>query len=594
MSMAFTPEAIQTLTVIVCCFGLLVFSRYPADAILVAGVALLALLNIITPAEALAGMSNEGMATVAVLFVVARGLAQTGVVGWVSNSLLGRPKNTAVAQFRLMLPVAAMSTMLNNTPVVAMMVPAVTDWAKRNNLNVSQLMMPLSYAAIVGGTCTLVGSSTNLVINGMLTTHSSDIGLNMFDLAWVGVPCVFVVIAFTIGFSRWLLPHRGEKDQQLFGDAREYIVEMEVEAESTLTGKTIEQAGLRQLPGMYLVEIDRDGRLITAVSPHEMLLAGDHLIFAGDVRSVVDLKNIHGLKVAEKQVFKLSSGAHSRCLVEVVISRNFPQLGKTIRDMRFRNIYSAAIIAVARDGERINTKIGDINLKPGDTLLLETHDRFVSQQRYSKNFLLVSEIENSRPVRHEQRNLAAAIMLAMVITVALGFLSMFKAAVLAAGLMIITRCVKVQDARESVNWQVVLVIAASIGLGGALEKTGAATIIAEFLIGLTANSPSGTLVALFILTAGFSAVISNLAAAVLIFPIAIAASQQLGVDILPFAVTLMIAASTCFATPIGYQTNLMVYGPGNYHFSDFMKIGLPLTVLVGITTVLVVPMVWPF
>ncbi|ARN72902.1 SLC13 family permease [Oceanicoccus sagamiensis] len=592
--MALTPEAFQTLAVIAFCFGLLVFSRYPADAILVAGVALLTLLNIITAEEALVGMSNEGMATVAVLFVVARGLAQTGVVGWVSNSLLGRPKNTAAAQLRLMLPVSAMSTVLNNTPVVAMMVPAVADWAKRNNLNVSQLMMPLSYAAIVGGTCTLVGSSTNLVINGMLTAHSGDTGLRMFDLAWVGVPCVIVVTAFTIAFSRWLLPHRGEKDQQLFGDAREYIVEMEIESDSPLVGKSIEEAGLRQLPGMFLVEIDRDGRLITAVAPNEMLLAGDHLIFAGDVRSVVDLKNIHGLKVAEKQVFKLNSGAHTRCLVEVVISRNFPQLGKSIKDMRFRNLYSAAIIAVARDGERIKTKIGDIYLKPGDTLLLETHDRFVNQQRYSKNFLLVSEIENSRPVRHEQRNLAAAIMLAMVISVAVGFLSMFKAALLAAGLMILTRCIKVQDARESVNWQVILVIAASIGLGGALEKTGAATVIAETMIGLTAHSPVGVLITLFVLTAAFSAVVSNLAAAVLIFPIAIAASQQLDVNLLPFAVTVMIAASACFATPIGYQTNLMVYGPGNYRFGDFMKIGLPLTVMVGITTVLVVPMVWSF
>ena len=175
--------------------------------------------------------------------------------------------------------------------------------------------------------------------------------------------------------------------------------------------------------------------------------------------------------------------------LKVVISRNFPQLGKSIRDMRFRNIYSAAIIAVARDGERINRKIGDIYLKPGDTLLLETHDRFVSQQRYSKNFLLVSEIENSRPVRHEQRNLAAAIMLAMVMTVALGFLTMFKAALVAAGLMIITRCVKVQDARESVNWQVVLVIAASIGLGGAFGKTGAATVIASHSLPLPLTRP---------------------------------------------------------------------------------------------------------
>ena len=592
--MALTPEAIQTLAIITACFGMLVFSRLPADAILISGVGLLLLLGIITAEEALVGMSNEGMATVAVLFIVARGLAQTGVVGWISHNLLGRPSNTAAAQLRLMLPVAGFSTILNNTPVVAMLVPAVSDWAKRNNLSVSQLMIPLSYAAIVGGTCTLVGTSTNLVISGMLTEQLGASRLAMFDLAWVGVPCVIVVVAFTIGFSRWLLPHRSDKNLPVFDDARQYIVEMEVEADSPLAGKSIEEAGLRQLPGMYLIEIDRDSRLITAVSPQETLRAGDHLIFAGDVRSVVDLKNIHGLKVAEKQVFKLDGSVNSRCLVEVVISPNFPSLGKTIRDLRFRNMFSAAIIAVAREGERIKTKIGDIELKPGDTLLLETHDGFVRQQRYSKNFLLVSEIENSRPVRHERRNIAAAILVAMVFCVTVGLLSMFKASMLAAGMMLITRCIKIQEARESVDWQVVLVIAASIGLGGALAKTGAATVMADAMVGLVAGSPMGTLVALFVLTAAFSAVISNLAAAVLLFPVAVAASQQLDASLLPFAVTLMIAASTCFATPIGYQTNLMVYGPGNYRFTDFMKIGIPLTVLVGVTTVLVVPMVWSF
>ncbi len=592
--MALTPEAIQTLLIITACFGLLVFSRFPADIILITGVSLLLLLGVITAEEALAGMSNEGMATVAALFIVARGLAQTGVVGWISQRLLGRPKNTAAAQLRLMLPVAGLSTLLNNTPVVAMMVPAVSDWAKRNNLSVSQLMIPLSYAAIIGGTCTLVGTSTNLVINGMLTDHLGSDGLAMFDLAWVGIPCVLVVIAFTMGFSRWLLPHCGETGHQVFEDARQYIVEMEIEMDSPLAGKSIEEAGLRQLPGMYLVEIDRDGRLITAVSPREVLREGDHLIFAGDVRSVVELKNIHGLRVAEKQVFKLNSGANSRCLVEVVISPNFPSLGQSIRDLRFRNQFAAAIIAVARDGERIKTKIGDIELKAGDTLLLETHDQFVSQQRYSKNFLLVSEIENSRPVRHEKRNIAAAIMLVMVFCATVGLLSMFKAAMLAAGMMMITRCLKIQEARQSIDWQILLVIAASIGLGGALGKTGAATVIADTLVGLAAGSSSGTLLTLFVLTAGFSAVISNLAAAVLVFPVAVAASQQLGVDLLPFTVTLMVAASACFATPIGYQTNLMVYGPGNYRFVDFMKIGIPLTVLVGVTTVLLVPMIWPF
>lgn len=592
--MDLTTEAIQTLSVLTLSFGLLVFSKRPPDAILLAGVALLMLLGVLSAEEALLGMSNEGMATVAVLFIVARGLAQTGVVGWISNHLLGRPKNTAVAQFRLMAPVAALSSLLNNTPVVAMMVPAVTDWAKRNNLSVSHLMIPLSYAAIIGGTCTMVGTSTNLIINGMLTDHLGHIALEMFDLAWVGIPCVIVVVTFTLGFSRWLLPNRGESENAVFDDARQYIVEMEVEENSPLSGKSIEDAGLRQLPGMYLIEIDRGGSLLTAVSPKEILRSDDHLIFAGDVKSVVDLKNIHGLKVAEKQVFKLGSGANARCLVEVVISPSFPSLGKTIRDLRFRNMYGAAIIAVARDGERIKTKIGDIILRAGDTLLLETHDHFVGQQRYSKSFLLVSEIENSRPVRHEKRNIAGGILLAMVFMVTVGLLSMFEAAVLAAGAMIVTRCLKIQDARQSINWEVLLVIAASIAMGGALEKTGAASVIANSVVGLSGSSPTAALVVLFVLTAGFSAVISNLAAAVLVFPIAVSLSQQLGVDLIPFAVTLMIAASACFSTPIGYQTNLMVYGPGNYRFMDFMKIGLPLTFFVGLATIIVVPVIWPF
>lgn len=589
--MAFGPEALQTLAVLGLCLSLLIFSRFSADAVLIGGLSLLLLLGVVEPAEALKGMANEGMATVAVLFIVARGLAQAGVVGWISNNLLGRPSNTTVAQLRLMLPVAGLSSILNNTPVVAMMVPAVSDWAKRNNLSVSQLMIPLSYAAMIGGTCTLVGTSTNLVVNGMLNDYLGAEPLSLFDLAWIGLPCVLVVVVFTVLFSRWLLPH-GSADKERFKDARQYVVEMEVEADSPLCGQSIEEAGLRQLPSMFLVEIERAERLITAVSPREILRAGDHLIFAGDVRSVVDLKNIHGLKVAEKQVFKLQSGANSRCLVEVVISPSFPSLGLSIRDSRFRNVYGAAIFAVARDGDTLKGKVGDILLKPGDTLLLETHDQFVSQQRYAKDFLLVSEIENSRPVRHEQRNTAAAIMVLMVLLVATGLLTMFKASLLAAGLMIATRCLRIEEARQSVNWEVLLVIVASIGLGGALDKTGAATVIAEAMVALSAGSAMATLAGVFVLTAAFSAVVSNLAAAVLMFPVAVAASEQLEVQLLPFAVTLMIAASSCFSTPIGYQTNLMVYGPGNYRFNDFVRIGLPLTVIVGLTTVALVPLIW--
>lgn len=590
--MALSLDAWITLAVIVGCLSALIFTRRPADMVLCGGVVILLLLDVLSPKQALVGMSNEGMITVGVLFIVAQALSETGVVSWISQNILGRPNSVVNAQFRLMTPVAIFSSILNNTPVVAMMVPAVRDWAKRNRLPASQLMIPLSYAAIIGGTCTLVGTSTNLVVNGMLLSHDQGSSLGMFDLAWVGLPCVVIVVAFTLIASRWLLPfHQGSVER--FGDTRQYIVEMLVEPGTPVVGQSIESAGLRQLPGMFLVEIVRGEQILTAVTPSEVLRADDRLVFAGDVRSVVDLKNIHGLKLAEDQAFKIGKGNHSRCLVEVVIAPNFPQLGRSIKEMRFRNKYGAAVIAVSRNGEQIKSRIGDIELVPGDTLLLEAHDEFVATQRYSRDFLLVSEIENSRPVRHEHRGIAAAIMVAMVATVALGWLSMLKAAFAAAALMVLTRCIRASNARRSVDWQVLLVIAASIALGGALEQTGAAAVIAEGIVGAAMGSPLATLAAVFAVTAMFSAVISNLAAAVIVFPIAVAASQQLDTSLLPFAVTVMMAASASFATPIGYQTNLMVYGPGDYRFADFVKIGLPLTVLVGLTTIAVVPLVWP-
>lgn len=581
-----------TATVMACCFAALIFTAIPADVILLAGVIVLLLGGVLDPAQALSGFSNEGLATVAMLFVVANGLTQTGVVNWLSDRLLGRPRNLSQAQLRLMLPVAGLSAFLNNTPVVAMMVPAVSDWAKRYKLPVSQLMMPLSYAAIIGGTCTLIGTSTNLVVNDMLHSHSGE-ALNVFDLAWIGVPCVAVVVVFVLLFSRRLLPTQGAEVAS-FEDERQYIVEMVVEPYSPLAGETIESAGLRNLPGLFLIEIERNERLLTAVAPSEMLCSGDHLIFAGNVDAVVDLQKIRGLKPAENQVFKLDGHRADRCLVEVVISNNFPLLGKTVKEGRFRNIYGAAIIAVARDGERLSGRVGDMELRPGDTVLLESDDEFEDRQRYSKDFLLVSRLNNSQNLRHEMRYFAALILLVTMTCVSMGWISMFKASVAAAAAMIIFRCTSIQAARRSIDWHILMVIGASIALGKAVEITGIAAWAGELVVSLADSSAYLCLALLFVVTAAFSALISNMAAAVLLFPVTVAVSELLGVDVTPFAVVLMLGASASFATPIGYQTNLMVYGPGGYHFNDFVRMGLPLTLIMGVVSVLLVPVFWPF
>lgn len=586
-------DAWLTLSIIIACFGALSLSRLPADVILLGGVGILLLLDVLTVESALVGFSNEGVATVGVLYIVAHALTAAGAVEWLSSGILGRPKSLKVAQLRLMIPVAFFSSLLNNTPVVAMMVPVVTDWSRRMNFPASQLMMPLSFAAIIGGMCTLIGTSTNLVINGMLTQLQLETQLGIFDPAWVGIPCVFAVVAFIVLTSNRLLPYKLGAARR-FEDTRQYTVEMIVESTSPLAGRSIEDAGLRHLPGLYLAEIVRGSRVITRVSPTVHLMAEDRLVFAGNVDAVVELKKITGLVSAEDQVFKLDQGVSERSLVEVVISPDFPLLGRSVRDGNFRKYYGAVIIAVSRDGAQIKQRIGDIELKPGDTLLLETNSEFFSKQRFARDFLVVSPVAEFHPVRHRKRWIAIVILLGMVASVSIGLLSMFKASMVAAVLMVMTGCCTINGARRSISWQVLAAIAASLALGKAMQDSGLADQIALGLVATAAGSPLATMLALFALTALFSALITNVAAAVLLFPIAVAASQDLGVSVIPYAITLMVAASASFSTPIGYQTNMMVWGPGEYRFVDFLKLGVPLTVVVGIVTLIVVPLVWPF
>lgn len=587
-------EAWITIGVITICFLTLVLTRWAADVVLMGGVTLLLVFGILSPEAALSGLANEGMVTVGVLFVVSAGLRETGAINWITDFLLGRPTSVASAQMRVMTPVAVMSAFLNNTPVVAMLIPAVSDWARKYQLSISKLLMPLSYAAIVGGTCTLIGTSTNLIINGLLIKESGTEGLTMFELAWIGVPCTVLAFIYVLTASKWLLPERKSAITQ-FSDVRQYTVEMMVESRSSIDGKSIEAAGLRQLSGLYLIEIERRGHILPAVSPKELLEGGDRLVFAGVVDSVVDLQKIRGLKPATDQVFKVNVPRPERSLIEAVISDTNPLLGKSVKEGKFRSHYNAAIIAVSRNGEQLRIKIGDIVLQPGDTLLLEAPGDFADHHRNSRDFFLVSQLLGSNPPRHDRALLSLSILVGMVLLVSFGVLSMLKAALLAAGLMIISRCLTGNIARRAVDWQVLIVIAASFGLGQALHQTGGADHLANKIIDIAGTGhPVIALAAVYFATALLTAMITNNAAAVLMFPVVLSMASSLGVSYMPFLIVLMVAASASFATPIGYQTNLMVFGPGGYHFSDYIRMGLPLTILVGCICLLIVPLIWPF
>ena len=586
-------DAWITLAVVGLVAGLLVATRIPPDMILLGGLTLLLALDVLEPTQALSGLANPGLATVGVLYVVVAGLVDTGAIHAVGQRLLGRPRSVPSAQLRLMLPVTGMSAFLNNTPVVAMLVPVVQDWCRRHRLSTSKLMIPLSYAAILGGTCTLIGTSTNLIVHGLVLSET-DLGpMRFFEIAWVGLPSAVLGIGFVLVASRWLLPARVPVFQER-EDPREYAIEMLVERSSPLVSRTIEEAGLRQLPGAFLAEIERAGSILPAVAPTERLQAEDRLVFVGVVESVVDLVKIKGLVPAPDQLFKLDAPRAERRLIEAVVSNTSPVAGKTIKEGEFRSRYDAVVIAVARGGERVRGKLGDIELRAGDTLLLEARPSFARQHRNSRDFLLVHEIEGSTQPRHDRAWIAVVILAVMVAAATSGLVSMLEAAMIAAGLMVITRCTTGSSARASVDWSVLAVIGASLGIGQALEITGAAAEVAHSWVALAGADPWLALAAIYALTSLFSSFITNNAAAVILFPIAQATAQDLGVSLWPFVVVIMMAASASFATPLGYQTNLMVYGPGGYRFADFMRIGLPLNVLLAVATLLIAPRVWPF
>ena len=575
-------EAWFTAGLILTLLGIMATTRAAPDMVFLGGLVVLVLVGIVPAAKAFEGLTNQGVITVGALYVVVAGLRETGGAQWLAQRVLGRPQSLSQAQLRLMLPVTVLSAFLNNTPVVAMLIPGVGEWARKHRLPVSKLMLPLSYAAILGGTCTLIGTSTNLVVNGLLIDRAG-VNLRMFDLTPIGLPVAIAGVVFVILTSRWLLPNR-QPAVSPNDDPRRYTLEMLVDTDGPLVGKTIEAAGLRHLPDCYLMEVDRAGAVLPAVSPREILQAGDRLVFVGVVDSVVDLQRIRGLTSASTQVFKLAERRSDRLLVEAVVSNTCPLVGRSIRDGRFRNRYKAVVIAVARNGERLRGKIGDIVLRPGDILLVEAGVGFLEGHRNNRDFFLVSPVPDSTPLRHERALLALAILVVMVLAAGLDLIGMFEAALAAAGLMVLTRCVSVTGVRQSIDWSVLLVIAAAFGIGGALQSTGLALHVATALMELAGDSPVQNLVMVYLVTVLFTAVINNNAAALLMFPIAQAVTTKLGVSIVPFALAIMMAASAEFSTPIGYQTNLMVYGPGGYRFSDYLRIGLPLNAVVAMVS----------
>jgi di/tricarboxylate transporter len=591
-------DAWITIATVLFIFGCLTLSLAPADFLFLAGAAFLATAGVITPDDAFAGFSNPGVLTVAVLFVVAAGLRETGILDQAGHRLLGRADNERGAMGRLAAVVLPSSAFLNNTPIVAMFIPMVTDWCRRVNVVPSKLLIPLSFLAMLGGTCTLIGTSTNLVVNGLMIGHNID-GMGLFDIGKVGVPYAIAGFLFLYVFGSRLLPDRKAFLEQLTETRREYLAEMQVRPGCRLIGQTVQQAGLRQLTGLFLIEINREGQIISPVGPDDQIEQGDHLVFTGILSSIIELERIGGLVPAADPSYEVAPKLQrGRRLCEVVISESSPLIGKSVRDAEFRATFGAAVVAVHRGGERVKRKVGDIELRPGDTLLLQVGPHFLRAYRNDPAFYLISAVEDWRPLRRDRSWIALLLFLGLVVVMAANAVSTVVIAALTAVLMIGFGCISPSDARRSVDYQVIVTIAAAFAIGRALEKSGVVAMLASDLVGLTEGlgatwGPLTSLALIYFAVSCVSCVITNNAAAILMFPVCLETAELYHVNRMPFFFMLMLAASASFMTPIGYQTNMLVYGPGGYRFSDFIRVGAPLNIFLWIVAMALVPWIWP-
>ncbi len=581
-------SAILTFAVLAVAIFLIVREVAPPDAMLFAALVAFISAGVVTPEQGLAGFGNPAVATIGALFIVAAGMRSTGVLENASHAILGRGGAIGRALFRLTSSSAVLSAFIANTPVVAMGVPTVTSWAKRNQVSPSRLLIPLSYASILGGTCTLIGTSTNLVSHGLLQRAGMP-GFGFFELSAIGVPCALLGIVYLSRVAPRLLADR-VPIRTVGEDVRRYLVELRLTDPSPLIGRTILEAGLRHLPGLYLVRVERPTGIISPVGPEVRLLSGDLLTFAGVVESIVDLRKFDGLTPAGST---RPPDASRWELHEAVISPGSPLVGSNIRDASFRGRYNAAVIAVHRHGERIEGRIGDIVLRPGDTLLIEAAQAFSLAYRDSPDFYLVSRVGDSAAPRRDRAMAAVLVLVAMVSLAALDVVPIVVSAIGAAMAMVVFGCLSLGEAKRSIDWSVLVTIGSALGIATALEASGAAAILAQGVAGAGASfGPVGVLGALIAGALLLNALVANAAAVAIMFPVAVSAAAGLGLDPRPFVVGVTIGSALSMSTPI-YQTNLIVYGPGGYRFFDFTKVGVPLQVLLAIVCLLLIPLVWP-
>ena len=575
--------------VVVLVFALQVCTKLPSDLVFLGGMGLLLVSGVIPAGAVLGSFSSSTVVLIGALFVVISGLVHTGFLQWVVRYCLGSPKTYNKAIIRLMLPVAALSSFLNNTAVVALFTGVVRLWAKKLGIAPSKLLIPLSYASGMGGICTLIGTPPNLLISGFYTKETG-IALSIFTPTLVGLFCLVVGVLSVIALSRFI-PVRQSPEDALLGTGN-YTVELMVPTMSSLVGKTVKEAGLDNVDGGHLIEIIRmDREVITAIDDEEFIFGGDRLIFSGDVEKILSLRDEHQLVNATHHIFSLDEVEKNRKLRMATVGFHSSLLGVRMCDTQFENDNNLVLVAIAREGDVVKGSPREVELKAGDTLLMECSQRFHmdSQSKYD-----LMEMASESLYKPDKRTLySSLIMIAMVAVSSLGYLTLLQAAFVAAFAMIACRFCTIDQARESIDWRLLMIFAGSISLGTAIQDTGIAEWISQGILVLCDGSPIVALAGICLVGTFITEFTSNTATAAIFFPIAYQTAVNMDVNPLTFCVALMVSVSSSFATPIGSPTHMIVYGPGGYRFADFARIGIPMNFIIWIANLFITLLLFP-
>lgn len=590
-----TPQVVLTLAITLVALGLFVWGRLRADVVALSVMAALIVLGLVTPQEGISGFANEATVTVGLMLVLAAALVRTGVI-----DLMGRwiKRVAGRSEIRFLVIVLGFvvlaSAFVNNTPVVIIMMPIALAFARDSGTPVSRLLLPISFASQLGGTLTLIGTSTNLLVAGLIL----ELGLgriHLFDITPPAAVLVVVGLAYLLTIGRWLAPDRPtEGGVARRYELRAYLTGLRVPRTSRLVGRSLREVRFEQVFGLQVIAIERDGKRHTFPRADDRLQEDDVLLAEGPLANVARIGQGGDLEIAHGTPELARGELEEAGVAEIMVPPNSAFVGRTIRELGLRAQYEMSVLGLRRHGEVLHEALADIALEAADLLLVQARPETLARLKDDQQLALLGAVD--LPLRRLRKaRVAVPIMAAVVLLPAFGITTILVSALLGALAMIVTGCIRSEEAYRDIDWMVVVLLGAIIPLGIAMRNTGTAELLASGVLTLTQPlGLYGTLAAFYLLTSLITEVISNNAAAVVLTPIAVATATSLEASPLPFVVAVMFAASNCFLTPIGYQTNMFIFGPGGYRFSDYGRVGAPLAVLMVIAATLAIPVFFPF